>query len=309
MILVVTFALAGPAVLPRRPAGHRGQLGPGRAGRLPGHRRQRARRHQRDRHVRAALQHQRQPAEDPVRPGELVRRDAADHQHRADVRALAAVQGRPDRPGAGLGAGHLQRRVPRPAAQVGDQLRQRGHQGDVQQRDAGGPRRQRRTRPGHAGHRADPGPGRRDRRGPAGPAPVLRHRLHQAAAVPRGRHVLRRPGHRHAPDRHPVGRHERDRQLPRPALAVAVPAVVPAARLPDLDQRGPDRHLLDRPGAPSCCWPSRSSPACATSPGGYRCTGSSGGTGTSRPPGPPGSPSPDPSPSPPTRSRPLRSGP
>ena len=31
----------------------------------------------------------------------------------------------------------------------------------------------------------------------------------------------------HAPDRRPVGRHERDRQLPRPAVALAVPAVVP----------------------------------------------------------------------------------
>ena len=38
----------------------------------------------------------------------------------------------------------------------------------------------------------------------------------------------------HGPDRHPVGRDERDRQLPGPALAVAVPAVVPAPRLPDL---------------------------------------------------------------------------
>ena len=34
----------------------------------------------------------------------------------------------------------------------------------------------------------------------------------------------------HEPDREPVGRDERDGQLPRPALAVAVPAVVP--RLP-----------------------------------------------------------------------------
>ena len=35
----------------------------------------------------------------------------------------------------------------------------------------------------------------------------------------------------HEPDRRPVGRHERDRQLPRPALAVAVQAVVPRPRL------------------------------------------------------------------------------
>ena len=75
---------------------------------------------------------------------------------------------------------------------------------------------------------------------------VLRHRLHQAAAVHGGRSVLRQPRRRRSPDRRPVGRDERDRQLPRPALAVAVPAVVPRARLAQLGQRRPDRHLHDR---------------------------------------------------------------
>ena len=57
---------------------------------------------------------------------------------------------------------------------------------------------------------------------------------------------------------------------------------------------------------PSCCWPSRSSPACATSPAGSPSTSSSGETGTSKPPaGPPARPNPNP----PDRSRPLRSGP
>ena len=80
---------------------------------------------------------------------------------------------------------------------------------------------------------------------------VLRHRLHQAAAVPRGRRLLRRQGDRRAPHRRPVGRDERDRQLPRPALAVAVPAVVPPARMAQLRQHRPDRHLHDRPGHPA----------------------------------------------------------
>ncbi len=83
----------------------------------------------------------------------------------------------------------------------------------------------------HARHRAHPGPQRRDRRRPVRTAAVLRHRLHQAPAVPRGRPVLRQPGDGDAPHRRPVGRDERDRQLSRPAVALAVPAVVPRPRL------------------------------------------------------------------------------
>jgi len=52
----------------------------------------------------------------------------------------------------------------------------------------------------------------------------------------------------HAPVRRPVGCHERDRQLPWPALAVAVHAVVLRARLLRLGQRGHDRDLPDRTG-------------------------------------------------------------
>ena len=77
--------------------------------------------------------------------------------------------------------------------------------------------------------------------------------LHQAAAVHRGRPVLRQPGHSQAPDRRPVGRDERDRQLPRPALAVAVHALVPGPRLQQLRQRRHDRHLHDRRWPPCCC--------------------------------------------------------
>ena len=90
---------------------------------------------------------------------------------------------------------------------------------------------ERRTRARHARHRAHPGPQRRDRRRPVRTAAVLRHRLHQAPAVPRGRPVLRQPGDGHEPHRRPVGRDERDRQLSRPAVALAVPAVVPRPRL------------------------------------------------------------------------------
>ena len=46
----------------------------------------------------------------------------------------------------------------------------------------------------------------------------------------------------------PVGRDERDRQLPRPALAVAVHRVVPGPGLLHLGQRGHDRGLPDRAG-------------------------------------------------------------
>ena len=112
----------------------------------------------------------------------------------------------------------------------------------------GRPGRERRAGAGHAGHRAHPGPQRRDRRRPVRAAAVLRHRLHQAPEVPRGRPVLRRPGDGHEPHRRPVGRDERDRQLPRAAVAVAVPAVVPRSRLAQLRQHRPDRHLHDRRG-------------------------------------------------------------
>ena len=110
------------------------------------------------------------------------------------------------------------------------------------------PARRRRAGPGPAGQRADHGP----QRGPgcehAGQAALLRHQPDQAAAVHRGRRLLRQPGHRDASHRGPVGRHERDRQLPRPAVAVALHALVPGARLDQLRQHRHDRHLHDRRG-------------------------------------------------------------
>ena len=75
--------------------------------------------------------------------------------------------------------------------------------------------------------RAGHGQERRAGLRPAGAAAVLRHQLHQAAAVHRRRRLLQHPRVEHAPDRRPVGRHERDRKLPRPAMAVAIPALVP----------------------------------------------------------------------------------
>ena len=126
----------------------------------------------------------------------------------------------------------------------------------------GRPGRRRRAGPGPDGRRADPGPQRRPRHRPAVPAAVLRHQLHQAAAVHRGRRLLLRPGPGDGPDRQPVGRHERDRQLPRPALAVAVHPLVPGAGLDQLSQHRHDRRLHDRPGNhPAARHPVHSRPA------------------------------------------------
>ena len=74
--------------------------------------------------LRPAVQHQRQPAEDRVRPGGLVRGDTA-HRHRAGLRGQAAGRRGPRQPGPGRGPGHLQRRVRQPAEHLGDQLRHR----------------------------------------------------------------------------------------------------------------------------------------------------------------------------------------
>ena len=60
-------------------------------------------------------------------------------------------------------------------------------------------RRGRRAHADHAGHRGHPGPQRRHRRRPPGQPRLLRHQLHQAAAVPRGRPVLLQRRHRPAP--------------------------------------------------------------------------------------------------------------
>ena len=143
---------------------------------------------------------------------------------------------------------HLHQRTSRAAADLGYRLRQGRHQqqGALQQRDL-------LTAPA------------------AGPVPVmmfyelkaaqagtldadllaqdqvLRHQLHQAAAVHRRRRLLRQPRHQPAPHRRPVGRHERDRQLPRPAMAVALPALVPRRPVQQLRQRRHLGRLPDRP--------------------------------------------------------------
>ena len=107
-----------PAVLARRAAGHGPQLGPGRPGRLPRHRRHRTGRHQRDRHLRPAVQHQRNPAKRMVRPGELAGvRQPIDAAQTFVLGPLA--KRRAHRPGPGRGPGHLQRRVPRPSRSSG----------------------------------------------------------------------------------------------------------------------------------------------------------------------------------------------
>ena len=109
-----------PAVLARRAAGHRRQLGQGGTGRLHGHCRLRAGRHQRDRHVRAALQ-PRQPAavQRTVSPG---RRRPASRQPinaGADLRARPAVQDAPTDPPLAAALDRLQGGRRRPAAGLG----------------------------------------------------------------------------------------------------------------------------------------------------------------------------------------------
>ena len=87
-----------PAVLTQPPGTVRADLGQGGARRLPGHRVHRAQRHQRDGHLRPAVQHQRDPAEDPVRPGEHPRGDPADQRGAGDFVLSplnAAVAGNP----------------------------------------------------------------------------------------------------------------------------------------------------------------------------------------------------------------------
>ena len=107
-----------PAVLAGRAAGHGGLVGEGRPRRLPRHRRQRAERHQPDRDLRASVQHQRNPAERMVRPGELGRRAAA-HRPGAELRDHAAHPGRRHQPGGEGRAGRLQRRARQPAEPSG----------------------------------------------------------------------------------------------------------------------------------------------------------------------------------------------
>src|SRR6476619_1128744 len=72
-----------------------------------------------------------------------------------------------------------------------------------------------------------PGAERRARRRPADFEPVLPDELHQAAALPIRRLVLRGQGQRAASARRPVGDDERDRQLSGAGLALALHVLVP----------------------------------------------------------------------------------
>ena len=69
IMLALTFGLAALLSSPNVPGTVCADLGEGGARRFPGHRVNRAQRHQRDGQLRPAVQHERDPAEDPVRPG------------------------------------------------------------------------------------------------------------------------------------------------------------------------------------------------------------------------------------------------
>src|SRR5580704_5104196 len=82
----------------------------------------------------------------------------------------------------------------------------------------------------------------RARRRAADQQAVLPDRLHKAAAVHGRRRGARDPPPAKASARHPVGNDERDRQLPRAGLAVALYLLVPDQTVLDLGQR---RHPRD----------------------------------------------------------------
>ena len=83
---------------------------------------------------------------------------------------------------------------------------------------------------------------RRARRRAADQQAVLPDRLHQAAAVHGRRRGARQPRPAAASARHPVGDDERDRQLPRAGVAVALHLLVSDQAVLDLGQR---RHPRD----------------------------------------------------------------
>ena len=91
VVLALTLGLAAPAVLPGRAARSPiAVLGQGRPGRLPGHRGHRTERHQRDRHLRTAVQQRhRQRPEAAVLPADHPRRHPA-AQRRPGLRAAPA---------------------------------------------------------------------------------------------------------------------------------------------------------------------------------------------------------------------------
>ena len=126
-----------PAGLPRRALGHRPVLGPGGPGRLPGHRRPPS----------STAPAGAPPTGRPTTTGPAACRSCcfAGPAGRgppaavpgAGLRASPAEHHCSQHPGARQRAGHLPGRSARPAAQVGQRLRQRRHQGEVRGRRAG----------------------------------------------------------------------------------------------------------------------------------------------------------------------------
>ena len=127
----------------------------------------------------------------------------------------------------------------------------------------------RRLRAGPGAGRRLPGP--RPHRRPRGHADLVGHLLRRrpdplAAAAVR-RRLPRGPGAGPQPRRRPVGHDERDRQLPRPAVDVALHVLVPGPAVLHLRERrrpglGADDGADPRPGPAA-----RSSPGCARSRG------------------------------------------
>ena len=102
---------------------------------------------------------------------------------------------------------------------------------------------------------------------------LLQRQRDQAAAAAGRRRLPGGPGPRRTSRRRPVGNDERDRQLPGPALAVAVHVLVPGQAVLDLGQRrraGVGADGGAQPRASSSC---RSSRACARCPSISGCTG------------------------------------
>ena len=223
----------GRVLLPGREGDHPADLGQGRTDRLRRDGRQRAGRHQRHRELRAAVQHATPTARSSVRSPcrswaacgsrstpQRLRHRPRSHQDVADPSVTA-------------GADHAGSRRRATAGSVGERLRGRAGQGSG-----------RRPGPGRAGRlRSGAGAGR----GLPGPGPVAaawRARCSSAgtfyggdqtrtAAVPRRRHLPGGPGPRPHTRRRPVGDDERDGQLPRPAVDVALHVLVPGQAVLD----------------------------------------------------------------------------
>ena len=170
-------------------------------------------------------------------------------------------------PGPRRRAGHLPGRAARPAAQLGQRLRRRRHQGEVRRRRPGRPGRRGRAGAGHDGQRADHGPQRGPGRRPHLQAAVLRHQLHRTAAVHGGRRLLLQPGRGHAPEGEQWGVMNETGSYPGQPWLWLYTLWYQVPGWSQLRQRRPDRHLHDRPGHPAAAAACRSSPACGTSRG------------------------------------------